>query len=354
MQQRKITCMRIAIVGAGVSGSYLACMISKMGHEIEVYETNVEGAHWPICAWGGSKNMLEKFSQQAGLEFNEYINHTGRTLRIDLPGNKVEYLELKGLVTYDKRKWESDLLRGVRVSYGRKCNLESQLLSEYDLVIDCTGFHRTLLPKSEEDFIIPAYEYLVENLKDIEDFYVIGYKGARGYFWCFPLSKGEAFVGAGDLDRRYYGISEFLARHPECNIKKKIGRPIRLAPPRRMQPFYWNNVVGVGESIGCVFPMLGEGIIPSLICCDIFLRELTGSNNLGKGFDFKHYSSSVLKRFGYYDDVYRIIRLKMASSLNVIRHFKLMMNMYQNMKREEDRFGFEVSLAKMNRFVNAL
>jgi flavin-dependent dehydrogenase len=346
--------MRIAIVGAGVSGSYLACMISKMGHEIEVYETNVEGAHWPICAWGGSKNMLEKFSQQAGLEFNEYINHTGRTLRIDLPGNKVEYLELKGLVTYDKRKWESDLLRGVRVSYGRKCNLESQLLSEYDLVIDCTGFHRSLLPKSEEDFIIPAYEYLVENLKDIEDFYVIGYKGARGYFWCFPLSKGEAFVGAGDLDRRYYGISEFLARHPECNIKKKIGRPIRLAPPRRMQPFYWNNVVGVGESIGCVFPMLGEGIIPSLICCDIFLRELTGSNNLGKGFDFKHYSSSVLKRFGYYDDVYRIIRLKMASSLNVIRHFKLMMNMYQNMKREEDRFGFEVSLAKMNRFVNAL
>lgn len=354
MQQRKITSMRIAIVGAGVAGSYLACMISKMGHEIEVYETNGEAAHWPICAWGGSKNMLAKFSQQAGLEFNEYINHTGRTLRIDLPGNKVEYLELKGLVTYNKRKWESDLLRGIRVSYGRKCNLESPLLSECDLVIDCTGFHRSLLPKSEEDFIIPAYEYLVENLKDIEDFYVIGYKGARGYFWCFPLSKGEAFVGAGDLDRRYYGISEFLARHPECNIRKKIGRPIRLAPPRRMQPFYWNNVVGVGESIGCVFPMLGEGIIPSLICCDIFLHELTRSNNLENGFDFKHYSSSVLKRFRYYDDVYRIIRLKMASSLNMIRHFKLMMNMYQNMKREEDRFGFEVSLTKMNRFVNAL
>jgi flavin-dependent dehydrogenase len=232
--------------------------------------------------------------------------------------------------------------------------LESPLLFECDLVIDCTGFHRSLLPRSEEDFIIPAYEYLVENLKDIEDFYVIGYKGARGYFWCFPLSKGEAFVGAGDLDRRYYGISEFLARHPECNIRKKIGRPIRLAPPRRMLPFYWNNVVGVGESIGCVFPMLGEGIIPSLICCDIFLHELTRSNNLGKGFDFKHYSSSVLKRFRYYDDVYRIIRLKMASSLHMIRHFKLMMNMYQNMKREEDRFGFEVSLTKMNRFVNAL
>src|ERR687892_431000 len=343
--------MRIAIVGAGVAGSYLANMTSKMGHEIQVYETNDEEAHWPICAWGGSKNMLEKFSQQAGIEFSEYVTHTGRTLRIDLPGNKVEYLELKGLVTYNKRKWESDLLRGNKVSYGMKCKPESSLLSEYDLVVDCTGFHRSLLPKSKEDFIIPAYEYLVENIKDIEDFYVIGYKGARGYFWCFPLSKGEAFVGAGDLDRRYYGIAEFLASHPECTIKRKIGRPIRLAPPRRMQPFYSNNIVGVGESIGCVFPMLGEGIIPSLICCDIFLDVLDRSN--GK-FDVKKYRRNVLDTFGYYDDVYKIVRLKMDGKLRIVRHINLMMSMYRNMKKEEKRFGFEISLEKMTRLVGAL
>jgi flavin-dependent dehydrogenase len=346
--------MRIAIAGAGVAGSYLACMISKMGHEVEVYETSDKGAHWPICAWGGSRNMLSKFSQQAGLEFSEYVSHIGSTLRIDLPENKVEYLELKGLVTYNKSKWESDLLQGIKVSYGVKCNFKSSILADYDLILDCTGFHRSLLPRSEEDFIIPAYEYLVENVKGIEDFYVIGYKGARGYFWCFPLGKGEAFVGAGDLDRRYYGVAEFMAKHPECTVRKKIGRPIRLAPPRRMRPFYLNNTVGVGESIGCVFPMLGEGIIPSLICCDIFLQQLAKCNNDKGGFDFKQYSARVLKRFKYYDDVYRIIRLKMSSSLNMIRHFKLMMNMYQNMKREEDRFGFEVSLVKMRRFVNAL
>ena len=346
--------MRIAIIGAGVAGSYLASMTSKMGHEIEVFETDDKEGHWPICAWGGSKNMLSKFSRQAGLEFDDYITHTGRILRIELPEDKEEYLELKGLVTYNKQEWESDLLRGINVIYGRKCNLENFPLSEYELIIDCTGFHRSLLPRSNEDFIIPAYEYLIENLEGIEDFYVIGYKGARGYFWCFPLKRGEAFVGAGDLDRKYYGISEFLARHPECKIRKKIGRPIRLAPPRRMQPFFWKNVVGVGESIGCVFPMLGEGIIPSLICCDIFLQELAKCTNIKDVFEYKQYSDTVLKRFRYYDDVYRIIRLKMESSLSMVRHFKLMMNMYRSMKREEDRFGFEVSLAKMTRFVNAL
>jgi hypothetical protein len=44
----------------------------------------------------------------------------------------------------------------------------------------------------------------------------------------------------------------------------------------------------------------------------------------------------------------------MGSSLSMIRHLKLMMNMYHNMKKEEERFGFEVSLAKMNRFIKAL
>jgi hypothetical protein len=80
---------------------------------------------------------------------------------MDLPNNVREYLDLKGLVTYDKRRWEYDLLKGVEITYGVKCTLETFPFNEYNYVIDCTGLHRTLLPKSKEDFIIPAYEYLV-------------------------------------------------------------------------------------------------------------------------------------------------------------------------------------------------
>src|SRR5574338_635813 len=124
---------------------------------------------------------------------------------------------------------------------------------------------------------------------------------------------------------------------------KKIGRPIRLAPPKRMEPFFQGNVIGVGESIGTVFPMLGEGIIPSLICCDIFLEVLKEDRQ----FDHKAYRKKVLDRFGYYDDVYRIVRLKMDGKLSTVRHVNLLMSMYRHMKKEEKRFGFEVSLDKM-------
>ena len=98
--------------------------------------------------------------------------------------------------------------------------------------------------------------------------------------------------------------------------------------------------------------MLGEGIIPSLICCDIFLEVLDGT--MHSGFDFGQYTKKVLKKFDYYDDVYRIVRLKMKNKLNMVRHLPLMMSMYRNMKKEESRFGFEISLDKMTRLVKAL
>jgi flavin-dependent dehydrogenase len=341
--------VRVAIVGAGVSGCYLGNILNGLGHEIEIFEASTEYAHWPVCAWGASRNMLNIFSSNAGLKFDEYILHEGRRLRMELPNDKREYLDLFGLVTYDKRKWENDLTSGLKINYNTRVLYNSQLVSNFDYVLDCTGLHRSLLPKSNEDYLIPAYEFLVDNVEGLDEFYVIGYKGARGYFWYFPLDGRRAYVGAGDIDRKYLGIDEFFSNHPNAKIIKKIGRPIRLAPPKRMLPFHRDNVIGVGESIGTVFPMLGEGIIPSLICCDIFIQLFKSQN-----FDAVSYTKEVLKKFDYYDDVYRIIRLKMNGNLSSVRHFPLLMKMYRNMKKEEKRFGFEINFEKMNRLIKAL
>lgn len=342
--------MNIAVVGAGVAGSYLSRMLQDRGHRVKVFESSRIDSHWPVCAWGASKNMLQIFSKKAGLNFDEYILHSGKTLKMYLPKNNIEYLDLKGLVTYDKKRWEHDLLKGIQVSYGTRFTLESFPTADFDYVLDCTGYHRSLLPKSDYDFVIPAYEYLVENVKGANEFYVIGYKGARGYFWYFPLEDGRGYVGAGDIDRKYVGIEEFFQQNPSAMIIKKIGRPIRLAPPLYMKPFFVKNIIGVGESIGCVFPMLGEGIIPSLICSDVFLEVLGNKDK----FDYRRYTKKILKKFGYYHDVYQIVRLKMNGTLSTVKHFKLLMTMYTSMKREEQRFGFEISFDKMTRLLRAL
>jgi flavin-dependent dehydrogenase len=307
--------MNIAIVGAGVAGSYLGAMLHKQGHDVQIFESSNKEKHWPICAWAGPRNILSRFSKQAGLNFDNYILHIGKEARIRLTNNELELLDISGFVTYDKYTWESDLLKGVNVNYGVRYTRNTFPFGRYDYVVDCTGVHRELLPRSKQDFLVPSYEYLVENVYNMYDFYIINYKSGNGYFWYFPIGFGRGFVGAGDTDRIYYGIQEFFKQHPEAKIIKKIGRPIRLAPPKRMEPFKWKNVVGVGESIGCVFPITGEGIAPSLICCDIFLDLLKDEQ---KNFDFILYRRKILETFEYYDDVYRIFKLMMNGKLNHI------------------------------------
>ena len=73
-----------------------------------------------------------------------------------------------------------------------------------------------------------------------------------------------------------------------------------------------------------------------------------------RNFNPVSYTKKVLKKFEYYDDVYRIIRLKMEGNLSTVIHFPLLMRMYINMKKEEQRFGFEINFEKMNRLIKAL
>ena len=87
-----MTALRFAIAGAGVAGSYLGNMLQKRGHDVEIFEASKPEGHWPVCAWGASRHMLSKFSEQAGLDFEKYIMHVGQRLRMDLPAGKVEHL----------------------------------------------------------------------------------------------------------------------------------------------------------------------------------------------------------------------------------------------------------------------
>ena len=87
--------MKFAIIGAGVAGSYLGSMLFNNGHDITIFEAYQKEKHWPVCAWGASRHMLEYFSQKAGLEFNDYIFHVGKKIRMELPNDKEEYSEIR-------------------------------------------------------------------------------------------------------------------------------------------------------------------------------------------------------------------------------------------------------------------
>jgi flavin-dependent dehydrogenase len=321
--------------------------LSQEGHEVTGYEMQKEGEFQAVCAWGTSKNELSKIMKPLGIDFEKYVLFNGKEMVVDLgPDKNPRNIPLIGLVTYDKHQLELDLTKGKNAKFGIKATPTLLKDEGYDMIIDCTGLYRSFLPKVMEDLWIPCVEYKVSyetGEPSHNDFYIKPFEGLAGYLWSFPLEKGSAFVGAGDYKKRHNEALKEFSEHSPGKIVKKIGRPIRISPPKYCEPFYLGNVVGCGESIGTVFPLLGEGIIPSLQCAELLCK------NLG---DLPNYRKDVLQKFEFFNYVYDLIKLKFEGKFSMVRHFPLMLKTYNAMKKMEDRFGLEVRLADFKEIIS--
>ena len=334
---------RIAIVGGGVSGSYLASLLENThSSNIVIYERQEYDKFFTVCAWGTSLHELRKLSSRIGLNFDDYILYVGKRMIVKLAGEELE-IPLKGLCTFDKRAFVMDMHRGKEIVYGEA--VDNTIRERYDLVVDATGFARALLPRIGRDYFIPTLEYKVKySSPPYDDFMVQPLKGLSGYLWYFPLENGYAHVGAGDYYKQHLTVlSEFMRKH-QGRIVKRMGRPVRITPPSMCQPIMHGNIVGVGESIGVVYPALGEGIIPGMQCAEILAKHIV-EETLNK------YPSEVLKRFGVYSKVFEFIRKKIRKEFNIIRDFHLVFSAYMHMKLAEDRYGMKIRIRDWLRVV---
>jgi len=328
--------VRIAVVGIGVAGAYLVNRLSEE-HEVIGFERMREDSHDSICAWGTTKSVMTELAKKCGLDFDDYILHDGLNMYVEAGRNSFA-IKLKGLCTYDKIQLIKDMAEGVKISYGSAPSREV-LEHDFDLIIDATGFHRALLPKPKNELWVPTIQYKVKyKERPYDDFLIRPFPSMTGYFWYFPLENGYAHIGAGDKNRKHVELVEdFLNKH-ECEVLKKVGRPIRLSPPALCEPFIDGKVVGVGESIGTVYALLGEGIIPSTICADLFVDNVS---------DLQRYRKLVLEKFKIYHAVFNFVRNKINNEFSMMKHLPDLIKIYMYMKKRENRFGMEIKMADM-------
>jgi flavin-dependent dehydrogenase len=328
--------MRIAVVGIGVAGAYIVNRLSKE-HDVIGFERMREENHDSICAWGTVKNIMVDLVRKCGLNFDDYILHDGLEMRVDA-GRNTFNIRLKGLCTYDKIQLIKDMAENVKIDYGNAPTREV-LEQDFDLIVDATGFHRTLLPKPRYEMWVPTIQYKVKyDERPYDDFLIKPFSNMTGYFWFFPLENGYAHVGAGDKNRRHIGIVEDFLKEHGGTVLKKVGRPIRLSPPAMCEPFIDGKVVGVGESIGTVYALLGEGIIPSTICADLFVDNVN---------DLQRYRKLVLEHFKIYHTVFNFVKNKINDEFSMMKHLPDLIKIYSYMKKREERFGMEIRIADM-------
>jgi flavin-dependent dehydrogenase len=165
-----------------------------------------------------------------------------------------------------------------------------------------------------------------------------------GYFWYFPLGEKVAHIGAGDYNKKHVEETNKFFKKYGGRITKTVGRPIRLATPDLCKPFYHGKVVGVGESIGTVYPLLGEGIIPSMICVDIFLEHM---------YNPAKYEKAVDEYYKIYGKVFKFIRKKIDKNFSIFKSLADVLAIFRYMKKNEQRFGMEIHMRDLMKVAKA-
>ncbi len=315
--------MKVAIVGAGMTGAYLRRLLRDREHEVDIYDRG-PGTRCGIspCAWGTSKGFSELL-KHAGLDLGKYLLRRFEYLMMDEIRVKGEF------ETFDKPGVIKDLLQGVEVKRG-KINP-----AEYDRVLDSTGVSRAFLPPLQNDLILPCVQWRIRSDAGRENRIKLG---KIGYAWCFPLSENEYHVGCGSLlsDPRKItkelGWIETMTASSRGKILCACSGKIRITSPLFSQPFVMNHgpvqIWGVGEAIGCVAPLAGDGIVPGMRSAQLLLENWD---------DPEAYRTAILQEFKWMESERRVIgKLRMKESLGLKDAWVL--------KKNSRRMGIQVGV----------
>lgn len=249
-----------------MTGAYLYRLLKNAGWEVHLFDPGPDtGCGITPCAWGTSAPFL-RLVTRAGLDPQKYILRRIDSLTIETLKVKME------LITFDKPRLIRDLLENAAVCHS------APPATGYRRIIDATGVHRALLPPISDDVVLNCCQYLVETDIPLEN--LVRLVGI-GYAWCFPLSDRRYHIGCGSLHEDPRSVLKGLGwlENPAAKSKRILcgcTGAIRLTGPHHAQPFVvpgTPSIWGVGEAIGCVAPLVGDGIVPGMRSVELLLEN---------------------------------------------------------------------------------
>lgn len=341
--------MDIAIVGDGVGAGYLYRLLTYGGFgPVDVYgpqkppNGKKHGCGIASCAWGTLGPEITRLLDNVYLDADLYITNTAKSIHMDinppLLKRRVQFDAKAKFTTIDKPGMIRDLFEGASIDYNGLGPTRTQQglyltantstdetyakyyekhipekVTQYDLVVDATGVDRALLPPAVDDLVVPTSQIRIESGETTPSIIAGGPDFFGGYTWVFPIGDGTAHIGGGGISYETAGSSDRLIARGKGTVRCGCVGRIRTSGPAGALPFYdivgSTMIVGVGESIGCVSPLLGEGITPAMVSAKLLFDTLCKTvpdmqvnrqhvtstyRNLGD-----RYSRAITRRFTY-------------------------------------------------------
>lgn len=308
--------MDIGIVGAGPAGLSLAYFLKGSKNTVTVYETLSAPGKKP-CAWG----LLSGFEEYIPF-FKDDVFSKIKGFRIFMDNKLVHDIRDSKTLGYliDKPSFLQHIAEKVDVKFNtqivRKGNefFNKGEKIQHDRFIVASGHY--VLPKENT---IPAIQYVTDLKVDPEvvDFYF--YSDMLGYAWVFPDPKG-AKIGIGG-DKSVDELRERLKPLVSGQILDFHGARVSDAgiDQGRMESGNY-----VGEAMGVVYPLTGEGIRPSILSAKVMADTIIAGQNYGEVFKKSRLYWTIQMQA-------RIIRSVKGSVLPLKGLVKILMNSEPNL-----------------------
>jgi flavin-dependent dehydrogenase len=325
--------MKVAIAGAGMTGAYLFRILKDKGYDVHLFDREQRTrCGLKPCAWGTSLGFVE-LVRHAGLDAEKYVIR--RLDHVFMDGMRIK----ADLMIFDKPRLVKDLLRGADLRF------TPVPTGVYDRIIDATGVARALLQPIDDDIVMGCRQYLIDTKESLENRIKLG---GIGYAWCFPLSSDVYHIGCGSLLENPQHILKGLGwlestaplhqKKTLCNCTGKI----RLTGAWHSQPFVSDRsgeeVWGIGEAIGCVAPLAGDGVVPGMRSVQLLMENWDKPRG---------YEKAVLREFRWMKDERTVIDKLRRSEGVGIREANIL-------RKNSKRMGMQVGLREAVALLNNL
>jgi len=255
--------MKIAIIGAGVNGLYLAWKLAERGNKVTIFEKR-EKIGKEVCSGLFSERILGFIPQSKKLIQNVInsvlINFPKKTLKISFSKKFfiMNHSELDNLIAGLAQK------AGARIVLNRPINI---LPSEK--IIGCDGADSAVRKKLK--LPEPKYRLAIQgfSLKKEDSDFVETWPAKNGFIWKIPRGKELEYGIISDISQARDIFNNFLAENKIYLNEKKAA----LIPQGFSMPEKSFNIALCGDAAGLTKPWSGGGVIWGFFAADLLLKN---------------------------------------------------------------------------------
>lgn len=255
---------RVAIIGGGINGLYLAQKLSQQGNKVTVFEKKTRIGK-KACSGMFSERILGLIPESRKLIKNEInsviINFPKKEIKIDFSRKFLimNHFDLDVLAADLAKKAGAEIVLGCDVNF---------LPKGFSAVIGCDGpnsFVRRTLGLKNPDFRLAIQGFVPE--KDSSDF-VETWAVEDGFIWKIPRGKETEYGIIADPRKARSLLDKFLIENKIKLDKEEAG----LVPQGFIIPFH-PSITLCGDAAGLTKPWSGGGVVWGLMAADILLKN---------------------------------------------------------------------------------